>query len=159
MDKVPSYSSCKTFETIVGTEKRVFIEKKVDERVLEETPIILANEDLKNLKKEKKNHFCKIVKAQAICKEILLQANRSEKWLILPDAEREICTDIHRYCGDIYLSNLKNRLNHDCAMTMGEINYIIGDVGKDTFSKHIIDFIVKPFQADRVIEAVKKVIG
>ena len=63
-----------------------------------------------------------------------------EQYLLLPDAEGERYTDIYKYNGDIFLSNLRMRLNHECKMTAGQICYIIGVEGIDTLSRHYCDY-------------------
>lgn len=125
---------------LLDQRKQYLLDMNVDARMLEQSPIVLATEDIKRLKKGEKNMFCKPIKAQEYCKKILSQANISEQWLILPDAEGERHTDIYKYHGDIFVSNLKMRLNHNCKMTMGEICYILGAVGNDTFSRHYCDY-------------------
>ena len=107
---------------------------------MEQSPIVLASEEIKSLKRGGRSLFCKPAKAQEYCKRLVEQANISEHLLILPDAKGEMVTDVHKYHGDIFVSNLRRQLNQCCKMTMGEINYILGVVGNDTFSRHYCDY-------------------
>lgn len=99
-------------------------------------PLILGAEDMKNLKK--KNIICKVGRAQEYCRKLVKVANIPEQYLLLPDAEGERYTDIYKYNGDIFLSNLRMRLNHECKMTAGQICYIIGVEGIDTLSLSLL---------------------
>ena len=105
---------------------------------LDASTIILGAEDMKNLKK--KNIICKVSRAQEYCRRLVKVANIPEQYLLLPDAEGERYTDIYKYNGDIFLSNLRMRLNHECKMTAGQICYIIGVEGIDTLSRHYCDY-------------------
>lgn len=95
-------------------------------------PIVALEED--------QNAFAKTSKAQEVCRKTLSHARIEKQQLLLPDAKGELLTDIYKYGGDIFVTNLKMRLNHDCGMTLGEINYVLGIKSNDTFSQHYCDY-------------------
>lgn len=112
----------------------------VKEENLSFSPIVLAAEDLKSLKKGTKRLSCKVNRAQDYCRKLVKIADIPEQILLLPDVNGEKYTDIYKYNGDIFLSNIRMKLNHECKMTVGEINYIVGVEGNDTLSRHYIDY-------------------
>ncbi len=118
--------------------KNYLYEQGIYGEVLDSSTIILGAEDMKNLKR--KNIICKVSRAQEYCRKLVKVANIPEQYLLLPDAEGERYTDIYKYNGDIFLSNLRMRLNHECKMTAGQICYIIGVEGIDTLSRHYCDY-------------------
>ena len=118
--------------------KNYLNEQGIYGEVLDSSTIILGAEDMKNLKK--KNIICKVSRAQEYCRKLVKVANIPEQYLLLPDADGERYTDIYKYNGDIFLSNLRMRLNHECKMTAGQICYIIGVEGIDTLSRHYCDY-------------------
>lgn len=103
-------------------------------------PIITATEDIAELKKSPKRILCKTSRAQNFCRKVLQQAIKEKQELVLPDAKGELLTDIYKYGGDIFVTNIKMRLNHYCGMTQGEFNYMLGLNPKDTFSRHYCDY-------------------
>ncbi len=127
-------------KVLLEQRRKYLRDRNIEVTVLEKSPIVLAREEIKSLRSGGRSLFCKPAKAQEYCKRLVEQANISEQLLILPDAKGEKITDVHKYHGDIFVSNLRRQLNHYCKMTIGEINYILGVVGNDTFSRHYCDY-------------------
>lgn len=112
----------------------------ISSKNLENMPIITATEDITSLKKSDKLTFCKPSNAQNFCRKALQHAGIERQELVLPDAKGELLTDICKYGGDIFITNIKMRLNHECGMTLGEISYMLGVKGNDTLSQHYCDY-------------------
>ncbi len=74
-----------------------------------------------------------------ICRKAIDSINIEELEVTLP-GDNELITDLNKYNSDLYLSNYKYHANHTCKMTKGEINYVMGNIADDTFSKHYCDF-------------------
>jgi hypothetical protein len=108
------------------------------ETELEEMPIICARDICKY--EYRPNKAPKPTKVAEYCRELLKVAEIPEQILVLPDAENELVTDIYKYNGDIFLSNIRMHLNHDCKFTIGESNSMVGMEGIDTFSRHYCDY-------------------
>ncbi len=148
--KITSYSSkeiWKRFRLVPITKPlRVILLQRRDylkglgyhETELAEMPIICAREIFKY--EYKPNRVTKPTKVAEYCRELLKVAEIPEQMLVLPDSENEMVTDIYKYNGDIFLSNLRMHLNHDCKFTIGESNSMIGMEGIDTFSRHYCDY-------------------
>lgn len=107
---------------------------------IDDTPIVLAAEEIKSLKKGGKNLYCNVGKGQEYCRRLIKVAEIPENIVILPDAEGERTVDLYKYNGDIFVSNIRTRLNHSCKMTNGEISYFLGVDAPDTFSRHYCDY-------------------
>lgn len=127
-------------KVLLEQRRKYLRDRNIEATVLDKSPIVLSREEIKSLRSGGRSLFCKPAKAQEYCKRLVEQANISEQLLILPDAKGEMITDVHKYHGDIFVSNLRRQLNQCCKMTMGEINYILGVVGNDTFSRHYCDY-------------------
>ena len=132
---------------IVGILRKIMEQRKeyllrcgVPERVLLDSPIILAREDIKGLINSSRELVCKPAKVQEYCRKLLEIADIPQKMLLLPDVQGERYTDIYKYGGDIFLFNLRMRLSHECMLTAGEQCYVVGVDGVDTFSRHYCDY-------------------
>ena len=112
--------------------KEYLLVNGIDNKDIDFMPIITLEEN--------QNAFAKTAKAQEVCRKTLSHARIEKQQLLLPDAKGELLTDIYKYGGDIFVTNLKMRLNHDCGMTLGEINYVLGIKSNDTFSQHYCDY-------------------
>ncbi len=119
--------------------KEYLFARNIDSKRLESMPIITTTEDISELKKSKIS-FCKLSKAQDFCRRTLKHAQIEKQELVLPDANGELVTDIYKYGGDIFVTNVKMRLNHECGLTLGEICYILGVKANDTFANHYCDY-------------------
>lgn len=47
---------------------------------------------------------------------------------------------MNKYLGDIFHTNFKHRANHTCSFLRGELAYVLGNKGPDTFSQHYCDY-------------------
>ena len=89
---------------------------------------------------EGRKHYCRPSKGAEYCRKAIAKAEIPENIIILPDEKNELATNIYKYNGDLFLSNLRMHLNHECGFELGEINYMIGIAPPDTFSKHYCDY-------------------
>ena len=105
---------------------------------IKKTPIILPTEQ-RAASKGKSSSNCKYSYAAKICREIIEAAQIPIQELVLPGKEETII-DMNKYMGDIFYSNFKHRANHVCAFSRGELSYILGNKGPDTFSQHYCDY-------------------
>ena len=101
---------------------------------LKEEPIVLRSENRKS------NLFARPRYVTEKCHILLDQAEIPMQMLTLPDEHGGKETDMNRYFGDIFLSNFRYRANHTCALTRGELNYMLGLELPDTFAKHYCDY-------------------
>ncbi len=128
----------KTLQSLLKKRYEYLIGKGINAEVINDLPIVMDKEVYKKL--DERKLYCKPTKGADYCRRLLKQANLPELWVVLPDEERELKTDLYKYNGDIFLSNIKMHLNHDCGFTLGELNYMVGIEPPDTFSKHYCDF-------------------
>lgn len=148
--KVVSYSSqeiwkrfrlvpiTKPLQVILLQRRDYLKELGYHETELLEMPIICARDIYRyefGLKR-----LAKPAKVAEFCRELLKVAEIPEQILVLPDSEKELVTDIYKYNGDIFLSNIRMHLNHDCKFSIGESNSMVGMEGIDTFSRHYCDY-------------------
>lgn len=120
-------------------ERYAYLETRFPGLSFKEHPIVLLKEHQKISAKEVPG-FSKPRRVSEKCKEMIAAAHIPEQILLLPDAENQVLTDIFKYQGDIFQSNFKYRANHTCALTWGEINYLLGLEPPDTFSRHYCDY-------------------
>ncbi len=130
----------RALKILLDARKQYLVNYGIDEEFLNKCPIVLSEERLSDMKKMKKVAHCKPWKINMISNEVIKVAHIPEDEIILPDDKNDLVTDLNKYHGDIFLSNFRNKANHNAYMTMGEINYMIGVDAPDTFSRHYCDF-------------------
>jgi hypothetical protein len=106
------------------------------ESEIKEMPIILPS---RNIKRHQTSPFCKYSDAVNACRKLIEVAKIPSQELILPGSN-DIVVDMNKYQSDIFYSNFKHRANHICAFLRGELAYILGNKGPDTFSQHYCDY-------------------
>ena len=126
----------KPLSIVLLKRKQLLLNRGITEESLKRTPIVTNSED----KNVQHNAYCKPSKAADYCRRVIKAAQIPEKLLLLPDSEKDLATDIYKYNGDIFLSNLRMHLNHECGFTAGELNYMIGIKAPDTFSAYYCDY-------------------
>lgn len=102
---------------------------------LKSMPIILSTEMVKS----DQPSFCKYADAVKACRKVIETAKIPPQELTLP-GEEEIIVDMNKYLGDIFYANFKHRANHTCSFLRGELAYVLGNKGPDTFSQHYCDY-------------------
>lgn len=102
------------------------------------TPIILPSER-RSKTKGIASTYCKYTVATKICRQIIEAAKIPTQELVLPGND-EIIVDMNKYMGDIFYSNFRHRANHICSFSRGELSYVLGNKGPDTFSQHYCDY-------------------
>ena len=127
------------FLTAMLLERYTYLEERFPGHPIKEHPIILQ-EEIQKVSDKEVPRFSRPRYVGKKCKEMVEAANIPEQFLLLPDAEGDVMTDIFKYQGDIFQSNFKYRANHTCALTRGELNYILGLEPPDTFSRHYCDY-------------------
>lgn len=88
------------------------------------------------------NERCKVKSLHDRSRTALVKGAGLDKRLVeYAEADgREVEDDLNKYIGDFYVSNFKFHAKNDCAMTEGELSYILGIQPPDTFSKHYCDY-------------------
>lgn len=105
---------------------------------IKSTPIILSSE--RNISSKYKDcTYCKYSTVSKLCRQIIEAANIPTQELILPGND-ETVVDMNKYMGDIFYTNFRHRANHLCAFSRGELSYVLGNKGPDTFSQHYCDY-------------------
>jgi hypothetical protein len=105
---------------------------------IKSTPIILPLERTTSSKRLA-GTYCKYSTASKICRQIIEAANIPIQELVLPGND-EMIVDMNKYMGDIFYTNFKHRANHICLFSRGELSYVLGNKGPDTFSQHYCDY-------------------
>jgi hypothetical protein len=83
---------------------------------------------------------CRQKTGTAVCAELVEKAKLPGVTMRLPDGDEGRVTDLGRYGGDIYYSNIKFYLRHLCGFTEGELRYFLGLTAIDTLSAHYCDY-------------------
>ena len=107
------------------------------EEEIRQTPIILDRERTDTEVFEAA--YCKYSEAVKSCKKLIEVAEIPTQELVFP-GEQERVLDMNKYGGDIYYTNFRHRANHVCAFSRGELSYVLGNKGPDTFSQHYCDY-------------------
>ena len=83
--------------------------------------------------------FCRYSEAVKSCRKLIEVAQIPTQELVFP-GEEEVVMDMNKYGGDIFYTNFRHRANHVCAFSRGELSYVLGNKGPDTFSRHYCDY-------------------
>ena len=135
--------------------KSYLLEMGIDERYLDECPIVLQEEYIEDMKRQKRISHTKPTVISRSETELIKKANIPENNLVLPDEVNELRTDFNRYHGDIFLSNFRHKANHEAYLTMGEINYMIGINAPDTLSQYYCDYS-NDFKQESMIQKLRR---
>jgi hypothetical protein len=73
------------------------------------------------------------------CRQIIDAAQIPTQQLVLP-GKKPLIVDMNKYNGDIFYTNFRHRANHICAFSRGELSYVLGNKGPDTYSQHYCDY-------------------
>lgn len=124
-------------------EYREKLKKSNPSRVLKKTDYILAAP--KDLKKDGSSQFPRPRKLIRAGNDIINELGFKNVEIYIPidsnDSEnKEQIIDLGHYRGDIFNTNYRMHLKHDCRMLQSEENHLMGLTQKETFSKHYLDY-------------------
>lgn len=125
---------------LLNARKKHLLNLGIEESYLEGMPIVIREEWIPQIKKLKPIRHVKPSIISSSERKLIKNIGIPENNLVLPDDINELSTDFNRYHGDIFLSNFRHKANHEAYLTMGEINYMIGIMAPDTFSRYYCDY-------------------
>lgn len=126
---------------IIKTRKNYLKKEGLDDRMLEEYPIILPREDLTQMRKGHKPVYCKPAVIAEKCRKAVEAAQIPQFPIILPDKDgNDIETDINSYNGDVFKTNFRDKALNGAGFELDELNYYLGIKKPDTFSQHYCDY-------------------
>lgn len=91
-------------------------------------------------KATKRNSFCPIHVARKTCSKALEKACIHPDVVTLLEGEASFEEDLNACCNDVYYSNFLHYCSQYCGMNAGQVSYICGKKGPDTFSNHYVDY-------------------
>lgn len=125
---------------MILSRKRHLVSMGIDEAVLIEYPIIMAQERIDHIRKGYKAEYCKPPVVAGKCREAVSKAEVPEHIIILPESGTEIETNINSFGGDIFRTNFRDKVLNDAGFGLDELNYYLGLKKPDTFSQHYCDY-------------------
>lgn len=132
--------SAKVLTKLLLARKQYLINNGINEEYLLDSPIVLREERMMDMKKGKSVGHCKPLAISKSSNEMISLANIAENIVVLPDEKNDLKSDFNRYHGDIFQTNFRNKVNYCAYLTNGEINYVLGIDAPDTFSRHYCDY-------------------
>ena len=136
---------------LLNMRKEYLLSLGIDERYLQNYPVVLSEERISEMRKNGVISHCKPGRISKICNDLIASIGIPENKVVLPDDKNDLVTDFSKYHGDIFLSNFRDKANHTAYLTMGELNYMIGLEAPDTFSRHYCDY-TNDFVQDGIIQ-------
>lgn len=88
---------------------------------LQTMPMILQQEP--KSKRRFKGEYCTRNQLLSKRREVIQQAGIQPEWIRIPDWDGAVATDLNRYEGDLFYTNIKFRLRQTCCFTQGEESY------------------------------------
>ena len=125
---------------IIEGRKTFLLDNGIDEKFLEECPIIMARENYNGLLKGIRIDYCKPAVVAKKCREAISKAKIEPHLIILPENGTETEMDINTYNGDIFRTNFKDKVTNKAGFGLDEIHYYLGLKKPDTFSQHYCDY-------------------
>lgn len=129
-----------TLGTMLLSRKRFLVKMGLDDKTLEDYPIIMARENVSNMLKGYKVEYCKPALVAQKCREVISKAEIPQHMIILPENDNEIETDINSYNGDIFRTNFRDKSLNEAGFGLDELHYYLGLKKPDTFSQHYCDY-------------------
>lgn len=122
--------------------RKEFLNKEgLNDKVLEEYPIVLPREDLSRMQKGYRPIYCKPSSVSEKCREAVRVAEIPQLHIVLPDRDgKEIEADLNNYNGDIFRTNFRDKALNVAGFGLDELNYYLGIKRPDTFSQHYCDY-------------------
>ena len=126
---------------MIMARKKYLNKEGLDDKVLEDYPIILPREDLSRIRKGYRPIYCKPSSVAEKCRKAINVAEVPRLQVVLPDKEgNEIETDLNIYNGDIFRTNFRDKALNVAGFGLDELNYYLGLKRPDTFSQHYCDY-------------------
>lgn len=121
-------------------ERKEFLKETFPLALQEDCPIVLRKEPEISLPNQCAPVPCIPKSAAAKCAELIKELDIPENIITMPDESGDKQTNLSQYNGDIFASNFKYRARHSCALTNGELNYVLGIEPPTTFDRHYCDY-------------------
>lgn len=125
------------FKEITDDDFYKYYKKEINEEI-KKYPIICQNN--KNIKESEKFRMPFTITTLRHCAQKALDKgfDKVENKSKLPNSDKII--DYSKQGNNLFHTNYQFHAISDCGLTLGELNYIIGNSDTDTFSKHYCDF-------------------
>lgn len=106
-----------------------------------EQPIIYAEEPgVKRRGRRKTNSYCTIRQGRKVSVEAMQKAEIGQKVITLLEGEDAFQEDLNARRNDLYYSNFVHYANTLCGLEDGQVCYLVGRKGPDTYSEHYVDY-------------------